>query len=83
MAARLQALSRELCDGRLTLFLEGGYDLQALSEAAESVSGVLDGTRQAPAASEQTTRGGAAVTAAVASAIAPFWPGIPLAYSGA
>jgi hypothetical protein len=46
------------------------------------VSGVLDGTRQAPAASDQTTRGAAAVTAATLHAIAPFWPGVPLGSVG-
>jgi acetoin utilization deacetylase AcuC-like enzyme len=78
MAGRLQALARELCGGRLTLFLEGGYDLRALAETAEAVSGALDGTASPAAPRAAATRGGAAVVGAVARAIAPSWPGVAL-----
>jgi acetoin utilization deacetylase AcuC-like enzyme len=39
MAERVRAVAEDLCDGRLVLTLEGGYDLDALGE---SVAGVLD-----------------------------------------
>jgi acetoin utilization deacetylase AcuC-like enzyme len=79
MAGRLQALAQEMCGGRLTLFLEGGYDLQALSESAQAVSSALDGAQMAPV-SPQTTRGGDAVLEAVMYAIAPSWPEISFAH---
>jgi acetoin utilization deacetylase AcuC-like enzyme len=75
MAARLQALARELCGGRITLFLEGGYDLQALGEAAEAVSRVLDGGR-APEVPPGTTHRAQAVVEATTRELAPFWPQI-------
>ena len=81
MAARLHALAKDLCGGRLTLFLEGGYDLQALSESAQAVSGALDGAEIGPT-SPQTTRGGQAVVEASVRAIAPFWPEISFTNTG-
>jgi acetoin utilization deacetylase AcuC-like enzyme len=80
MAARLKALADELCGGRITLFLEGGYDLQALTEASAAVSFALDGGAP-PEIETQTTRGGAAVVAAVSRVLAPAWPGIAFAGS--
>ncbi|MCK9462142.1 MAG: histone deacetylase [Proteobacteria bacterium] len=77
MAARLRALAEELCGGRITLFLEGGYDLQALSESAESVARAMAGGR-VPECRSDTTRGCVAVIGAVARAIGPFWPGVQL-----
>ncbi len=40
-AATLRALADELCEGRLVLTLEGGYDLDALGESVAEVVGVL------------------------------------------
>ncbi|MBW2280102.1 MAG: histone deacetylase [Deltaproteobacteria bacterium] len=36
-AAQIRALADETCDGRVVLALEGGYDLEALGEAAAAV----------------------------------------------
>jgi acetoin utilization deacetylase AcuC-like enzyme len=36
MAARLKAAADRICGSRLTIFLEGGYDLSALEEAARA-----------------------------------------------
>jgi acetoin utilization deacetylase AcuC-like enzyme len=41
MAARLRALADEVCEGRMVLSLEGGYDLEALGESVRAVSEVL------------------------------------------
>jgi acetoin utilization deacetylase AcuC-like enzyme len=42
MGAALRALACELCDGRLVMLLEGGYDLKALGESvANTWLGVL------------------------------------------
>lgn len=42
LSTRLAALSRELCDGRLVMLLEGGYDLKALGESvSDSFRGML------------------------------------------
>ena len=37
----LYKASRELCDGRLGVYLEGGYDLDALSEVIAGVVGKI------------------------------------------
>ncbi len=40
---RMCALADELCDGRLVLLLEGGYNVQALADSAHAVVGALAG----------------------------------------
>ncbi len=40
---RMCALADELCDGRLVLLLEGGYNVQALANSAHAVVGALAG----------------------------------------
>jgi acetoin utilization deacetylase AcuC-like enzyme len=41
MALRLRRVAESVCDGRLVLTLEGGYDLEALGESVRGVAGVL------------------------------------------
>jgi len=41
MAASVRAVADEVCDGRLMLALEGGYDLEALGETVAAVLDVL------------------------------------------
>ncbi len=48
MAAELRAAADRLCDGRLMLLLEGGYDLTALAESVAAVTGVLADAGAAP-----------------------------------
>jgi acetoin utilization deacetylase AcuC-like enzyme len=43
MTRSLVALSDELCEGRLALTLEGGYDLQALASSVVAVVTTLVG----------------------------------------
>ena len=82
MGARLQALARELCGGRLTLFLEGGYDLQALGDSAEAVSHALEGG-SCVATSQIRDRRAAAVVEETLRAVRPHWPGSALEIGGA
>jgi acetoin utilization deacetylase AcuC-like enzyme len=48
LAARLQALTDELCDGRSVFVLEGGYDLDAVAWCARRVIEVLLGDPPTP-----------------------------------
>ncbi len=43
IAARVRALADDVCDGRLVLALEGGYDLAALEESIACVAAALAG----------------------------------------
>jgi acetoin utilization deacetylase AcuC-like enzyme len=45
LAQRMADLADELCDGRLVLMLEGGYNAQALADSAHAVVKVLAGNR--------------------------------------
>jgi acetoin utilization deacetylase AcuC-like enzyme len=47
MAERVRAAADDLCDGRLMLTLEGGYDLDALGESVAAVLDLLS-TREPP-----------------------------------
>lgn len=42
MASRLRLLSQEVCDGKMTLFLEGGYHMRALSESVEMTASAME-----------------------------------------
>jgi acetoin utilization deacetylase AcuC-like enzyme len=42
-AAVIRDLAAELCDGRVALFLEGGYDLRGITSSLVEVLRVLDG----------------------------------------
>jgi acetoin utilization deacetylase AcuC-like enzyme len=75
MASRLGALASELCAGRLTLFLEGGYDLGALSESAEAVSRALSvGVAQGSTPALPHDAGAQRIIGATLDAIRPHWP---------
>ncbi|WP_223793617.1 histone deacetylase [Marinobacter sp. F4216] len=45
LTQRMTDLADELCDGRLVLLLEGGYNAQALADSAHAVVTVLAGNR--------------------------------------
>lgn len=45
LTQRMSDLADELCDGRLVLLLEGGYNAQALADSAHAVVKVLAGNR--------------------------------------
>ena len=47
LAARVRAVADDLCDGRLVLMLEGGYDLEALGESVAATVELLS-TREPP-----------------------------------
>lgn len=46
LVARLRELAQELCEGKATYVLEGGYDLAALSSAVEATVRLLRGSEQ-------------------------------------
>jgi acetoin utilization deacetylase AcuC-like enzyme len=75
MTIQLHTTARLLCDGRITFFLEGGYQLNALSN---SVASLCDGMRLyssgAPPGSV-SQQGSDMVDTAIAT-ISPFWKGI-------
>lgn len=71
MGSRLRDLSREICDGRMTLFLEGGYDMRALAESTEGTARAMD-FPEAKAPPAPTMRG-ARVIESTKEAIAPHW----------
>jgi acetoin utilization deacetylase AcuC-like enzyme len=52
MTAALAELADEICQGRLVMTLEGGYDLDALSDSFSSALGALSGRRAAIAPAE-------------------------------
>lgn len=75
LTARARDLAGELCSGRLILFLEGGYDLDALADSAEASLAELTGV---PARIEEPPGGagedGAVVVVdAVRRLAAPYW----------
>jgi len=77
LASGLRELARKHCGGRLTLFLEGGYDLDALAESASTVARALSNPDPiARPAGLDLTPGGRAIIDRTISAIAPHWPGI-------
>ena len=57
MAARVRAVADDLCDGRLVLSLEGGYDLDALAESVAAVVTVLASSEIPKESLESSTSG--------------------------
>lgn len=78
MAARIKGLANEICKGRLTLFLEGGYDLDVLASSASFVVQGIDGTLEDHNVSQQPTSGSAGreVIKSTLNEVAPHWPDI-------
>jgi acetoin utilization deacetylase AcuC-like enzyme len=63
MAARIREVADACCEGRLLLVLEGGYDLEALSESVAAVVAVLCAAeRPEPLFPPATARGQALAT---------------------
>lgn len=78
MTAALRDLADELCDGRLALVTEGGYDLRAVAESLDAICGVLESTTSAAATDAlraATGRGDRAI-AAVRAAQGARWAGL-------
>jgi acetoin utilization deacetylase AcuC-like enzyme len=77
LAARVMGLARKHCEGRLTLFLEGGYDLRALTDSVSTVARAFsDPSPDRAAAAGEVKPGGRAVMERTKAEIAPHWPGI-------
>lgn len=65
LAQRVSDMADELCDGRLVVLLEGGYNAQALADSAYAVVNVLAGNRVNTCNAMSENQGCAAVAAAV------------------
>ena len=75
LTARARDLATQLCSGRIILFLEGGYDLDALADSFEASMAELAGV---PADVEESSRAGgsdadAGVVDVVRHVAAPYW----------
>jgi acetoin utilization deacetylase AcuC-like enzyme len=78
IAVALRDLADELCDGRLVLVTEGGYDLRALSDGLDAVCAVLEGTLVAASSDGMRAPTGRAdrSIAAVRTAQTAQWAGL-------
>ena len=74
--AAMTARLRELAGGRLVLALEGGYNLDAISRAAEACLRVLLGEPAPALESRAPSTGATAALDAVLRAQRPYWPGL-------
>lgn len=70
----LQELSRKLCRDRLVISLEGGYDLQGLSEGVKSVLLQLCRKAEAPKIKGQTSQTAERDIAPVLQTHKKYWP---------
>lgn len=74
LTAIVKQLSRELCDSRLVLGLEGGYDLQGLHDCVAATLGELQNrTSAASVVSNRLHPATASVIAQVKRSQAPYW----------
>ncbi|MEL6182445.1 MAG: histone deacetylase, partial [Myxococcota bacterium] len=69
-------LAERLCEGRLALTLEGGYDLEGLSSSVRACVDVLSGSRKPPTVEAKAGRGAKALDRCQAL-LKPFWPTLP------
>jgi acetoin utilization deacetylase AcuC-like enzyme len=77
LARTIAAAARRHCDGRLTCFLEGGYDLVALTKSIEEVARALSEEPGAPRPRTGTASpAGRAVIEKTLSNIRSHWPEI-------
>jgi len=75
----VKSVADDLCQGRLTLFLEGGYRLDALTESvAATIRGIRDGAKAADSAAGSIDNGLRSRQRAIIDEIketqAPLWP---------
>jgi acetoin utilization deacetylase AcuC-like enzyme len=73
MAAVMQELAHELCQGRIALFLEGGYDVKGLKRSLVEVLRVFEGA-DAPRPDTTPTAAHQRVLAETLRHLRPFWP---------
>jgi acetoin utilization deacetylase AcuC-like enzyme len=73
MAARIREVADSLCDGRLLLVLEGGYDLEALSESVAAVVQVLAASEAPEPESPPDTPPAQALAAGLREAHSTYW----------
>lgn len=75
LTARTREIAAELCPGRLILFLEGGYDLEALADSVEATLAELTGVPAEfeEASGDGSSDGGSAVVDAVRHVASEHW----------
>ena len=73
MSTALEALAESVCGGRLVMFLEGGYSLEALSQSVHACVEVMaeDMKDSFP---EGVSREAAAALKRSREALEPYWP---------
>ena len=76
LAARVANAARAHCDGRLSLFLEGGYDLPILTDACAAVATAIEADPPGPQSDPARSAKGERIIAQTIAEIAPHWPGI-------
>ncbi len=75
LATRIKRISNRLCDGRLTLFLEGGYSLNGLEESTlKTTQGLLDEMKLIPIEDTHTSSPSKKVITKAILGLAPHWP---------
>lgn len=76
MASRLKSAAERLCGGRMTLFLEGGYSLEALEESmGEVVRAMTTDIVPTTPSREGSSRPQRRVLLEAISELRPLWPG--------
>jgi acetoin utilization deacetylase AcuC-like enzyme len=73
MGTACRRLAEETADGRLVAVLEGGYDLDAISEGVATVLDVMQGGRETTNLQTGDARRADAVLARVRAAQSPYW----------
>ncbi len=74
LTTRLRALADRVCDGRMVLVTEGGYDLRALGAClSETVEVLAEGETVPVVPIDGQTRRGATALAASRAALARYW----------
>lgn len=79
LAKRARDLARALCGGRITAFLEGGYDRRAIAEgsaaAAEALAGASKENDPTIPPGAEPSESGRSVIETTSGNIRDFWPG--------
>jgi acetoin utilization deacetylase AcuC-like enzyme len=76
LVSRLQRLAADLCNGRLTVLLEGGYDLEALADVVAGTAALLSDRPYSPRLTDidDTANLGKPVIDRLAKRFAQWWP---------
>ena len=76
MAARVLALARELCGGKLVITLEGGYDLEGQAKSVAEVMMLMMGKKEAPPGDLEPPPGFEQIIDKEKQCLGELWPGL-------